>query len=194
MSTFAASALATDHTVTVGGDNLNTYSPSEIKAEKGETVTFECKLIASHTSPSYISLILWPSVLRSHLGTHDIIQGPYDDPCRPLSSNRFYSKIVTVNHTIQVPGFTYLYFEGGGVWRDKWVVWWWKGDWCCLRRGLEEEWGALSLDLRWTSPYRPVFLLGTLIHYTGMISCIWAKSHLPGLDQVWSDLLRLRQV
>lgn len=41
LGTLAASAIATDHTVTIGGDNLDQYSPAEIKAEKGDTITFQ---------------------------------------------------------------------------------------------------------------------------------------------------------
>lgn len=50
LSAFAAYAKATDHIVTVGGDNLDTYSPAEIKAEKGDTVTFQWTFLPSPVS------------------------------------------------------------------------------------------------------------------------------------------------
>ncbi|KAE9994813.1 hypothetical protein EG327_000026 [Venturia inaequalis] len=82
LSAFAACAVAIDHAVTVGGDKLDIYSPVEIKAEKGDTVTFQ-----------FLT------------GTHDIIQSTFNKPCEPMFGG-FYSSIISVNQTAKARAST----------------------------------------------------------------------------------------
>lgn len=98
LSAFAACAVAIDHTVTVGGDKLDIYSPVEIKAEKGDTVTFQCTSLSSSNHPLL-------KIIPVLTGTHDIIQSTFNKPCEPMFGG-FYSSIISVNQTAKARAST----------------------------------------------------------------------------------------
>jgi plastocyanin len=60
----SAGAGGTDHKVVVGGPGTLTYSPNEVQAQPGDTITFEF-----------------------HQKNHTVTQSSFDDPCRKLDQN-----------------------------------------------------------------------------------------------------------
>jgi len=81
----AGSALAADHTVSVGKEGKLVFVPNVIEAAQGDTVTFK----------------FWPK-------NHSIAQGPFTGPCTP-SDGGFWSGYVPTTNDTAAATTTFMY-------------------------------------------------------------------------------------
>ncbi|KAF2714573.1 Cupredoxin [Pleomassaria siparia CBS 279.74] len=83
-SAIAGSAMAADHVVVVGKSGLE-FSPNNVTAAKGDTVTFK----------------FWPQ-------SHSVAQGAFGTPCAPLAKG-FWSGYVPTTDTTAAASTTFMY-------------------------------------------------------------------------------------